>query len=312
MFTPHRQRRFDFLFVQKQREQPRFFYVLVCVMVLVSLYSDLDWLSASGTSQPAPLTEQDVASSLGLSEMSPLGNMVWFIIMANCVVKLYLIFNTTRLTDVGRDQIQAALWKRALYFCPPLSLQPPSSLSELHSTVQTRIIAIQWLQLVCSVGMLVLTLVVYIQMGWSPHFNINAPFWPLKVTLLLKGCSGLVVFLGILRNTHFSDFIAEFGCRACRKNVRTQQQPQESIIGQKNDNQGERVKINGDFICFNLVVKGLDFFIGILVWMGLLYILQLGGKSSQPKSVSTILGWVVAFQLVTDVWVMVLGFFIHW
>ena len=263
-------------------------------MLIFSIISDIDWLSSSY--RPAPVSNHEFASVVGAIQLLPIGHVVWFVMLLNLFIKTYLIFSSTSLTESGR-KLQLDLWKRAQFFGPPCTFNAPA---DLHNVIQTRIIAIQWIQLICSIGMLIVAMVVYIQMSWSPHFNLRSPFVPFKLLLIFKGITGMGIFFGIMRNTNVETFSSEFGCRLCKtKNTQSKK---------KN---GLRVKVDGEFICFTLCIKSVDFLVGLLIWVGLIWIYNLG-TSSQSKPVRTLLQFVVILQLVTDVWVVVLGFFVHW
>ena len=150
--------------------------------------------------------------------------------------------------------------------------------------------------------MLFLTLHVCLKMGWSPQFNFHVLFISLKLLMLLKGCSGLLVFGAAIKNANVLAFLSEFGCQpSCKK-----------LNDKKTTDDDKKVYVNGDFLCFNVFTKIVDLVIGAAVWIGVIWVMRLGQWSSEPKSVRVVLGAITALQFFTDILVVILALSVYW
>jgi len=282
---------------EKQRERHSIFYAQFCILGMASIVMDIDWLSSCYDIAPidksADYENYDFAPSMGCTVLPLIGHISWWALLLNVPVKAVMILITVRKAKTGQSFLWA-IWKRFHLFCPPCTSRNPK---DVHSTIQSRVIAIEWIEVTCATAMLLLTLYVYLQLGWSVQFNYPAPFISLKVIMLIKGFSGLLVFGSSIKNTDFLSFLSEFGCRPSCKSVRD-----------RRDESNEKVIVDEDFLCFNGFTKIADLVIGAGVWVEVIWaIVQLGDWKSDPKPIQVVLGAVIVLQFFTDILVMVLA-----
>lgn len=210
-----------------------------------------------------------------------------------------MMFMTVRRSKSGQGLFWA-VWKRLNYFFPPCTTRNPK---DIFGAIQTRVIAIEWIELVCSISMLLLAIYAYVQLGWSVLFTYPAPLMPLKSIMLIKALVSLFVYASCMKNTNLIAFFSEFGCRPSCKNIRDGKTDDGTYFGTQ-----RKVNVDGDFLCFNAFTKVLDLMIGVLVWLEVIWvILHMGVWKSQPKAIRVVLGGVIVLQLMTDFLVVLLG-----
>jgi hypothetical protein len=266
---------------------------------------DFDWLSSCYDIAPLDGSADYIneaynyATSMGCIELPMIGRIAWWAILINIPVKAVMIFMAVRKAKSGQGLLWA-IWKRLNFFCPPCTTRNPKDVS---SAIQTRVIAIEWIELICSMSMLFLTLYAYVQLGWSVHFTYPAPLIPLKAIMLIKGVFGLLVYASCIKNTNFIAFLSEFGCRPSCKNVRDRK----NVDGTTSNSQ-QKVNVDGDFLCFNTFTKVLDLMVGVVVWVEVIWVIShMGVWKSEPKPIRVVLGTVIVLQVITDVLVIILA-----
>jgi hypothetical protein len=266
---------------------------------------DFDWLSScydiaslDGTADYNNKT-YNYATSLGCMGLSLVGKISWWAILLNIPIKAVMMFMTVRRSKSGQGLLWA-IWKRLNFFFPPCTTRNPKDVS---GAIQTRVIAIEWMELVCSISMLLLTVYVYIQLAWSVLFTYPAPLIPLKVIMLIKGLVGLLVYASCMKNTNLLAFFSEFGCRPSCKNIRDGKTTDGTSVGTQ-----RKVNVDGDFLCFNTFTKVLDLMVGVVLWVQVIWVIShMGVWKSEPKAIRVVLGGIIFLQLITDFLVVILG-----
>lgn len=233
---------------------------------LVTIFSigiDIDWIASDY--YPVGLNESLDVFGYNFQQASSVTKQVaWHVIIYNIFLKIIILYTVMRKTTKGRN-LQTALWYNLHVFCPPTSWRLPKDLS---AAIQSRVIAIIWIEILCSCVLFVVAIVVQVKMNWSPQFNTNVPFVSLKHLLFLKGSSGTLFFMSILRNADAVDILAEFGCLYPCKSW---YEGRKIILRRKRGFETPKVLVNGEFLKFTGVVKVFDMTVGLFIWAALVF-----------------------------------------
>jgi len=208
-------------------------------------------------------------------------NIAWYLVIIGIVLKIVILVTLLRSSTIG-SEILATTWKKVHVFFPPTSTKPPEN---TKAVIESRIIAIVWVEFICSSCLLFLAFYSQMRLSWAPQFFTTSSFMTMPNVLYAKGISGIILVLGILRNSRF-------GCLPS------------SSSGSSNAH-SSKVLVNRTFLRFNGTLKTINVAIGILVWIRISSAWSLGGGDI-PKEVRIVLGGLTALMVLTDILCVIL------
>lgn len=269
-----------------------FFLSLICLNLL-SVFFDIEWLMSEY--YPSQLTaSKDDMIYRHEQEQSIHRITAWYCIVIGIPFKIMSLHSLTGYSESG-IKFRRLLWSKVHSFLPPTTTELPNN---LHSSIKSRVSAIIWLEMVCAVLNFVLYAFVEMRLSWSSHFTVPSPVISLKQLILAKGASGLLLVIATMRKLPVIDFLAEFGCLN-----------PDNLVFQKRPNQS--FSIDSPFICFNGCIKGIDFSIGVLMWISLLWTRRIGIQEA-PKEVRAVFMTLAILLSISVILCMVLDITVCW
>ena len=287
-------------FSQKDNEHKRF-HLSIFLLVLVSLIVDIDWLISDyfPTSLDS-MVDKDVFRFVQGESLTR--TIIWYTTILAMFCKVIPIFMTIKRSTKGKHLIRQ-IWSKTYAFFPPLSS------SEMNwKALQERTIAIIWLEILCAITIVSLTIYAQVHLSWSPIFTSAATsLTPLINILFCKGISGMLFVLGLLQHT---DLVAVFSECLCLKSIYVDYQNDDGSEGDE-DEEHTRVLIDKPFLRFNGFLKVVDMIISIIALISLIQSKQLGGYD-QPKDVRLVLGLIMVSLVLSSIYGFFLASIVFW
>ena len=209
-------------------------------------------------------------------------NFAWYMIMMNIFLKTISLAILILDSKVGNQMINEA-WDKLHLFFPPTSTKIPENLNVI---MESRIIAIGWVELISSLLIIILATYANLRLSWAPQFQSRPVLTTLPNILYLKGISGTLLVMALMRNCNKR---AIFGCL-----VSSSSKPDSP------SSHNRKVLIDRSFLRFNGTFKCFTTVIGICTWYSLLTVWSLGGGDI-PKEVRIVLGMLATSMVLTDV-----------
>lgn len=238
---------------------------------MISIAVDIDWL----TSDYYPLTLDSNTDSFNYrSTKETLMSVSWYLVLIGSLFKLSSLITILFHSPNGRTIVQG-IWNKLQVFLPPRRL------SSVPGDIESRVIAILWLELISSISFFLLAIYVQTQLSWAPHFSTPILFTSITNLIYLKALFGLLLVIAILRNTKLSLLCSELNC----------------FMGTSVDQHYHKVRIDKQFLCFNGGLKSLSSTIGGFLWVWLAFAVKLGTN----KEVCFVLGAMFITLSITDI-----------
>jgi hypothetical protein len=268
--------------------------VTVFIMTLVTIAVDVNWMISDYFPQRLDSIQDEMAFTVEQGEYV-IREFAWYIIMIGIAFKIIPLFILIRISGNGR-QLLHQLWKKTFVFFPPMSSHERDGVD-----LEGRVVAIIWLEALCALFTISLTIYVQMRLSWSPVFTTASPFTPLINIMYAKGITAILYVLGILHNANLFAVISEFGCM-------------QSCYKQRLDSNGERlprVFIDISFIKFNGFLKSVDLVVSVLLWISIVMSRGLGGLD-QPKEVRVALGGIIILLSISSLYSYMLALIVLW
>jgi len=276
------------------------FYASYGLVTLLSIFTDLDWLVSN--TRPVPL---DKANNFNpYKPQGALSKLAGLALGFNILFKLGMVWSITSGSREGFGMLKKFVVKPLKFFLPTLGMP-----RTLKKDIAKRLIAIGWIELVCALGMLILSFVAMTAMGSHPHFINDSAGIPLTYIMLLKAVSSLFVFGSVLRNTDMGDFFKEFGCLSL--GCKSWYKQRKKRLREKRGFSAPKVLVDEDYISSVRGTKLFDMAMGLWVWIGLGHAISFGGGRAS-KGVRVITGLAVTCQVLSDILVVLLLVVVGW
>ncbi len=225
--------------------------------------------------------------------------MILFGIVAKCITMVSLLWNSSN----GRSILKNT-WGIWNVFLPPITTAIPD---EIERVIDSRVIAVVWLEIICCLSILLLTLYAQMRLSWAPQFTTSFLFTSMIQIMYAKSIGGFLYVLAILRSTTVSSLCSALGC--CH-NIK-EDEDDDSPNSYTQQGYRQKVLVDTSFIRFNGGVKALNLIIGIFLWISLISALKLGGGET-PKEVVVVTGILAVTLIITDILCVILGLVIVW
>ncbi len=250
---------------------------MLIAVVFVSICIDIDFLLSNFF--PEPINED--INSLRMDQDESLTRLfALYGIIFNIGLKPFSLVGCLNASSRGRN-IRNRMWERGHVLLPPLSHQIPE---DLNNVIQSRAIAIAWIELICCV--LYFACIFSIEMDWvsSTAFQEGTNI-SLEGSLILKATSGVIVLLSLRQHINMKDFWSHFGCRI-RSNSGSPTNASSSAF---------RKSLRCIFL-----TKSIDFSIAVLIWIKLVQSRD-GIRWNAPKDLKAMTDLILAITLFTHI-----------
>jgi hypothetical protein len=253
------------------------------VLYIISVCLDLDWLI--GDYYPITLDKDNQLFVDGTNSLI-IKKATEYIIALGIILKVCTLLFYLKKTPTGL-QVILSFWGKIKFFLPCSLLSCSDSQNILLQSLESRVIAIIWLELVSSLVIICSSIYAHLQLSWAQQFQLKEGVLALVdlaiINLLyIKGASGIIVVMAISKNCSKRAIFSEFGCVHDDDNIRV------------------KVLINREFLVFNGFLKLLNFSIGIIAWINLLSAWGIAG-SDAPKEIKVILVILMLAHILTDI-----------
>jgi len=288
----------------KKTTMKRHFLIKVLSVIGLSLFLDLDWLIASET--PISLLNEQSSATANIVKIAPnsISTVSSIALVSNMGLKLLILARILQSSKRGRSLLRK-LWQSTRYFLPTIHV--PSNTNKLRRVIERRAIALGWLHLVCSLILGMTTLITIQTLYYSNIFTAGgSTLLPLNVTMTAKAVSSFVIFLAWFRNIDGGEFLSTLGCLSSFEVGKRWYEKRKKRLRAKRGFSAPKVAFESEYFSLNMIVKVVDFVIGLLVWVGI----GRANNRSQTKSVRMVIAVVTGCQLVTDVLGPVLTFLV--
>ena len=201
-------------------------------------------------------------------------------------------------------RIKKKIWKHLKFFLPTLKI--PRDITKLRKVIEKRCIALGWLHLVCGVILGVTTIITMQTLYYSNIFTAaGSTLLPLNVLMAMKGVSSILVFMAWFRNMDGGGFLHSFGCFNKIKRFKTWYKRRRKRLYNNRTFHAPHVTIeDGDYMSMNMILKVVDFIVGILVWVSI----GRANRRSQTKGVQVVIALLTTTQITTDILAPILTF----
>ena len=266
--------------------------------MVFSICIDVDWMSYKYF--PTPLDEEALAYRIQ-QETSLTYIIVWYSLLINSFTKVLCLNESLKTSNHGRKIRKKFLERGGKCL---ISSHIPDDLS---SAVRDKVIALSWIEIICSLLYFGCFFVIEFD-GISSSLFRDVPdqILSLEGAILFKATSGFFVFLSLAHHIRVRDFVGLFGC----KYVCPTLDDSYSIGRGRNENDDIMSRMEKSFKCI-IFLKGLDFVLGTIVWMGLVSVHRQTGFDA-PKETTTLLGLIFATQIFTSIIAPVLVAVVFW
>jgi hypothetical protein len=165
---------------------------------------DVDWLISDYYPVTLGVIEDQFIYNIQQSAIFS-RNFAWYMIMMNIFLKTISLAILILDSKVGNQMINEA-WDKLHLFFPPTSTKIPENLNVI---MESRIIAIGWVELISSLLIIILATYANLRLSWAPQFQSRPVLTTLPNILYLKGISGTLLVMALMRNCNKR---AIFGC----------------------------------------------------------------------------------------------------
>ena len=259
--------------------------ILLIVTVMISICIDTDWLYSKYFS--TSLVDEDELAYRIEQETSVIYAITWYTLLINIFLKLSCL-NEALKCNVHGMNIHDQFWKGFFGKCF-IQINP----HDVGVAVKDKIIALVWLEFLCSLVCFGCFFVIEFDIVSAPVFwNVPNQVLSLQGSLLIKAVSGCLMFLSL---AHHIPLLATFGCHhTCPMLVEEYQHSAE-----RSNDKKILATVSQSLWCIGLT-KTLDFTVGIIVWIGLVYVQGNVGFDA-PKAVMTFLGTIFSTLILTSI-----------
>ena len=268
--------------------------ILLIVTVMISICLDTDWLYSKYF--PTSLVDEDELAYQIEQETSVIYAMAWYTILLNIFLKL-ICLNEALKCNVHGMNIHKQVWKTFFGKCL-ITINP----KDLGAAVKDKIIALVWLEAVCCLACFGCFFVIEFGIVSSSLFwNVPNQVISLQGSLLIKGTSGCLVFLSL---AHHIPLLATFGCNYVCPMLA------ESHSGDRGNERKILTTVSQSLWCIG-IAKVLDFSVGILAWIGLIYVQGNVGFDA-PKQMKTFLAIIFSTLILASIICPIMASSIVW
>ncbi len=253
----------------------------MCLQAL-SLGIDIDWLISDY--YPVPLNANADTFIYSIQQEAILSrDFAWLTMMMNILLKtlsfVVLLFDS----NIGSQMLSTA-WKQIQLFLPPTSTSNvPLNVEELKAAMESRIIAIVWVEMISTALIIILAIYANLRLSWDPLFQSKLALVTVQNTLYLKGVMGILLVMALLKNCNKSYLLSGFW----------------SFDLNSRSPRNYKVKIDGIFLRFNGTLKFISTVIGILTLCSIIHAWAFQTIKT-PKEVRVVLGIMVTSLIMTD------------
>lgn len=226
----------------------------------------------------------DTAAVIGVGILVAVKVLAWQAILAS--------------SPQGRTTL-GVLWRRLRLFLPIWG-EP----SRLTKEVYDRIIALAWLHLLASVGLLLTAGITGFTMDWAPQFGAAGVGATLSLLCFLKAITLSLVVMGLFRNMDLALCLNVFGCMACADRWH---RARERRRRRKHGTHYPKIILEWDYIMGCCWVKVVDMCLGVWVWCAIAWSWDPSLEFHDRWNVRMLLAFVTVTQFFTDIWSIFLG-----
>ena len=281
-----------------QDQTSAYHHILLIVTVIFSNLVDCDFLSSKYFPEPLGEESDNFAYRIKQEESST-RSFAWYGLLINILIKMISLNESLKASTQGRV-IREIFWEKGSLFFVTRHIP-----KDLNVAVRRRIVAIAWIEFICSLLFFAYFFAIHFDGVSSTHLQYNTML-SLKGTLLLKGSSGLFVFMSLYHHISMKEFCSQFGCSSfCPIFFETPSPERGRGKG--------RILANVDksLPCI-IFMKSVDVSIGVLLWIGLVSVQKENSSGNAPKEESTLMGLIFATQMFTHILVLILGSVVVW
>lgn len=264
--------------------------VLLMVVVAISIFIDVDWLTAKYL--PLSLGEDELAFRIK-QDGSFAFKGAWWGVLANAVIKVLCLNETLKTNEHGRS-IRARCGRIGRKFL--ISTQ----VADLDRAIKDKIVVIAVMELICSLLSFGCFFAIEFDVVNSPLFwNVPNQLASMQGLLLIKGTSGFLVFLSLVRHVRVKDFACGLQGYICPGLIES---------GSGRLSLAHRIKRSSKCLVF---AKVLDFAVAISLWTCLAKThAELGFDA--PKDIAAFQACVFSTQVATSIVAPVMGLAVAW
>lgn len=288
---------FLFIQVKPQASESQYYDLILIVMVVFSIGIDLNWLSSRYLPEPLAGVEEGNWFDFRMErEDSSLQSIAYYGLGFNMLLKAAALDQCLKSSPRGRAR-QKCLECMKVIVIPTVS-------ENLHQAIRAKFIAIAWVELVCCVSL-------FFCFGFAEADGPTASLFQtgtnqllsLQGMLLFKGTSGSFAFLVMLHNIRIKEFCSQFGCSNVCPML---------LDGDTTTRRDRRLasSITKSFK-YILLTKLADFTAGSLLWRSLALVYK-ETSVDVPKETSATLILVLFTQMLTTLFVPILGMVLAW
>lgn len=269
------------------RQQNRRSVLLLSLTVLISCINDFVWLSNNSVVNSLETLEDDDVHLFELKQQESLSfQIAWYLLLLGILGKFGAWISMLRQEDLGR-KIMKETWKKVYVFFPPVSMSLPE---HICCEVESRIIAIVWLEFVSIISLAILTLYSHTRLFWAEQLSATVVVTSLINLLYAKIFCELLFLLSLLKNCSWAGVFSEFGCGQCFT---------------KNTAEESKVNISLGFFRFNWVAKACALLPSCFLWISLESSFRMGGPNV-PSQIRSTLYLVTTCVSLLDVYCVML------
>lgn len=261
--------------------------LLLSLAVFISFINDIIWLVSNSVLRPLDKLEETDLRMYELKQEASLNfKMAWYLLLLASLGKFGAWAAMLRQEDSGK-KIMKQTWKKIFVFFPPGSMHLPES---VYSIVESRIIAIVWLEFVSTSSLAILTMYSHTRLFWAEQFSTT-----IVNLLYTKAFCELLFLISLLKNCSWVGVFSEFGCGRCLA-----MNPEEN-----------KVRINLGFFRFNWLVKACAIFPSCFLWISLESSFRMSG-SDVPSVIRSTLSLITICLSLLDVYCVMLFIVTTW
>lgn len=275
------------------RQQNKNLVSILSFAVLISFVNDIIWLFNNSVVHSLHNLEKNDEMAYEIKQKESLSfQIAWYLLLLSILGKFGAWISMLRQEDLGRKIMKQA-WKKVFVFFPPGSMRLPESVC---TEVESRIIAIVWLEFVCTLSLTILTLYSHTRLFWAEQFSAAVVVASLINLLYIKILCELVFLLSLLKNCSWIGVFSQSGCGKCFT---------------MNSVNANKVKISLDFFRFNWAAKAFTLLPSCFLWISLESSFRMGGPNV-PSQIGSTLSLITTCLSLLDFYCVVLFIVATW
>jgi hypothetical protein len=269
------------------RQQNKSLVSILSFAILISFVNDTIWLFSNSVVHSLQNLEKNDELVYELRQKESLNfQIAWYLLLLSILGKIGAWISMLRQEDMGR-KIMKEMWKKIFVFFPPGSMRLPENVC---TEVESRIIAIVWLEFVFTLSLTILTLYSHTRLFWAEQFSAAVVVASLINLLYIKIFCELVFLLSLLKNCSWIGVFSQSGCGKCFT---------------MNSVDVNKVKISLEFFRFNWAAKALTMLPSCFLWISLESSFRMGGPNV-PSQIRSTLSLITTCLSLLDLYCIIL------